>query len=344
LDKKNILVFRFSALGDVAMIVPVIAEVTSTHEVNVTIVTKKAFIPLFAELENVTVIAPDFKKKYRGVFGLWKLFRELKKMQKWDVIIDIHNVLRTKVLCWLFKASGFIVYVIKKNRTERKKLTRKKNKKLKVLSLIQHDYAKTFGRAGFSVALMPYSIYTKENKLPDELTKITGKKTGTWIGIAPFAKHKSKIYPLDKMEKVVEHFSSKENTTIFLFGGGKYESEELNNWETKFPNTYSLAGKISFENELRIMAHLDCMLSMDSSNMHLANLVGIPVISVWGATHPYAGFFGHGHSSNRPVQLPLDCRPCSVYGNKPCYKGTYECLNNIEPEMIIKEIEKDLVS
>ena len=42
--------------------------------------------------------------------------------------------------------------------------------------------------------------------------------------------------------------------------------------------------------ELNLMSHLDVMLSMDSANMHLASLVNIPVVSVWGATHPYAGF------------------------------------------------------
>lgn len=342
MEKKNILVIRFSALGDVAMTVPVIAQVVSKHNVNVTILTKKAFVPLFAELKNVSIICPDLKEKHKGIIGMWRLFREIKKNQKWDAVIDIHDVLRTKALDLFFSISGTPVTIIKKDRSGRKGLTRKKNKKLRLLSVIQDEYTQTFAKAGFPVSVIPYSIYSKEDKLPDELVKITGEKTQKWIGIAPFAKHQSKIYPLEKMEKIIEYFSTKTNFKVFLYGGGKYESEQLNCWQQKYKNVFSLAGKISFENELRTMAHLDCMLSMDSSNMHLANLVNVPVISVWGATHPYAGFLSKGNPHNKEIQLMLDCRPCSVYGNKPCYKGTYECMNNITPEMIITEIEKNL--
>ena len=90
------------------------------------------------------------------------------------------------------------------------------------------------------------------------------------------------------------------------------------------------------------MSHLDVMLSMDSSNMHLASLTGTPVVSVWGATHPYAGFMGWGQTEEYAVQIPLDCRPCSVYGQKPCLRGDYACMRNIAPEAIVEKVEKVL--
>ena len=92
--------------------------------------------------------------------------------------------------------------------------------------------------------------------------------------------------------------------------------------------------------ELILMSHLDVMVSMDSSNMHMASLVGTKVVSIWGATHPYAGFMGWRQSEENAVQLDMPCRPCSVYGNKPCLRGDYACMNNISPEMIIEKIAK----
>lgn len=342
MEKKNILVIRLSALGDVAMSVPIVAQASYKHNIKITVLTKKTFVPLFSELENVSIISADLTGRHKGIKGLFVLFLDIYKKEKWDGIVDLHNVIRTKALDFLFRICGISVFVIKKDRSGRRGLTRKKNKKLKLLSVIQNEYAETLTRAGFATSAMPYAIYTKENELPEELQKLTGEKAEKWIGIAPFAKHQSKIYPLEKMEKIIHYFSTETTAKIFLFGGGKSESEQLSTWQNKYANTFSLAGKISFENELRIMAHLDCMLSMDSSNMHLANLVKIPVISIWGATHPFAGFISKGHSSNKEIQLDLNCRPCSVYGNKKCYKGTYECMQNIDYKTIIREIEETI--
>ena len=91
--------------------------------------------------------------------------------------------------------------------------------------------------------------------------------------------------------------------------------------------------------ELALMSHLDVMLAMDSGNMHLASLVGTPVVSVWGATHPYAGFMGWGQSEKNAVQISLPCRPCSIFGNKPCIRGDYACLRQITPNQIIEKVE-----
>lgn len=72
--------------------------------------------------------------------------------------------------------------------------------------------------------------------------------------------------------------------------------------------------------------------------MHLASLVETPVVSVWGATHPYAGFYGYKQDLNNIVQAELFCRPCSIYGNKPCYRGNYECMELINPEIIVSKV------
>ena len=88
------------------------------------------------------------------------------------------------------------------------------------------------------------------------------------------------------------------------------------------------------------MSHLDVMLSMDSSNMHMASLTATPVVSVWGATHPYGGFMGWKQPAENAIQADLDCRPCSIYGKRPCRRGDLACMNLIRPEIIIEKIEQ----
>ncbi|MBR2887786.1 MAG: glycosyl transferase family 1, partial [Bacteroidales bacterium] len=102
----------------------------------------------------------------------------------------------------------------------------------------------------------------------------------------------------------------------------------------------SLVGRSGgLANELNLIADLDCMLSMDSANMHLASLVGTRAVSVWGATHPAAGFLGFNQNPDDAVQVDLPCRPCSVYGNKPCHIAEqYKCLNSITAEGIVEKI------
>ena len=80
------------------------------------------------------------------------------------------------------------------------------------------------------------------------------------------------------------------------------------------------------------------MVSMDSANMHLASLVDIPVVSIWGATHPYCGFKGWRQNDENIIQLPLTCRPCSVFGDRPCHRGDYLCLNGIKPAIVTDKI------
>ena len=180
-------------------------------------------------------------------------------------------------------------------------------------------------------------VLSEKEEVKAESLKPRGEK---WIGIAPFAAHKGKIYPLEKMERVIELLLEREpNCRIFLFGGGAEERELLTQWESRHDRcTCALLG--SLYNELVLMSHLDTMVSMDSANMHLASLTGTRVVSVWGATHPFAGFMGWNQSSADAVQTTLPCRPCSIFGNKPCLHGDYPCLNSITPEEIVERVLK----
>ncbi|MDB5125353.1 MAG: hypothetical protein JWP94_3482 [Mucilaginibacter sp.] len=335
---KHILVIRFSAMGDVAMTVPVIkALLAQNPEVQVTYVSRPAFAAFFDNIPRLTYIAANLDKEYNGPGGIIKLFRKL-KAERYDALADLHNNLRSKILRRLFRLSGLTYAYIDKGRSEKKLLTRFPGKVLKPLKLTTERYADVFRKLGFSL-ILEHRLIKQPVQLTDELITITGKKTRQWIGIAPFAKHKGKIYPLERMEEVVGMLNNR-NITIFLFGGSLLEEEICRQWEAKYSKATSLVNRLTMQQELMLISQLDVMLSMDSAGMHLASLEGVPVVSVWGATHHYAGFLGYGQSENDIIADDIECRPCSVYGDKPCFRKDYACLYNIAPATIINSLNK----
>lgn len=335
----HVLAIRFSALGDVAMTVPVVYSFAKAYpEHELTILSSFFCAPLFEYMPaNIHFKGVDLKN-YRGVSGLNKLYRELKD-EKYDAVVDWHDVLRTIFLRFCFLCNNVPVAVIRKGRAEKKKLTRSLHKEMKPLKSSFTRYALALSELGFPVELEFSSIYGSKQGPFSRIESLTGKKGDScWIGIAPFAQHKGKIYPIDSMEQVIQILADEKNIKIFLFGGGAHEREICDIWASRYPFVQSLVGNSRLEEELIVMSHLDIMLSMDSANMHLASVVGCPVISVWGATHPYTGFMGWGQNEINTVQLELPCRPCSVYGKKMCKRGDLACLTHIRPQQIVEKI------
>lgn len=337
----HILLIRFSALGDVAMTIPVIHSLAVQYpQHEITVLSRSALQPLFQGLPaNVHFVGADLTGRHRGICGLNRLYAQLKALHI-DYVADLHGVLRSRYLCFRFRLAGVMCASIFKGRAGKKKLVRRHHKVLVNQKSSFRRYADVFEKLGFPVLVNFVSIYGNGKGDFSQIESVTGPKgQQKWIGIAPFAQHKGKIYPIELQEQIVAYFASRPDVKVFLFGGGKAEQAVFDEWMVKYPAVTSLIGKLHMNTELILMSYLDVMLSMDSANMHLASLVNTPVVSVWGATHPYAGFMGWKQLPVNTVQLDLSCRPCSVYGQKPCWRGDYACLNDIKPERIIAKIE-----
>ncbi len=344
---KHILVIRLSALGDVAMTIPVIYSVARTYpHITFTVLTQAVASKLFIQApENVSVVVADVKGRHAGISGLWRLFRELRRLHI-DAVVDLHDVLRSKWLRFWFSVSGTKCVVIDKGRAEKRRLTSRTHKRFRPLKSSIVRYEEVFTRLGLTFVPRFTSLYGDEKGATTLFSEIVSDKAENeiWIGVAPFAKHKGKIYPVSQMERVVARLAEKKNCRIFLFGGGDDEVQVFNCWKSRYPNIISMGGKHGFEKELALISHLDVMITMDSANMHLASLVGVRVVSVWGATHPYAGFLGWNQSPSDALGVELSCRPCSVFGNKPCFRGDYACMNQLPPEAIVQRVEQVLTA
>lgn len=337
-NHQHILIIRLSAMGDVAMTVPVIRALTEKYpDCKITVLSKPFFKPLFDTIPQVSFFAAQVNTKHKGILGLLKLYRELKK-EKITHVADFHNVLRSKILRALFIFDGKPSIFIDKGRAEKKALTRTKNKIFKQLKTSHQRYADVLNKLGFTLDLSNPTPINKI-KLAEKITLYTGLKKDTWIGIAPFAAFKGKVYPLQLMEEVIEEMASK-GFKIFLFGGGKREIEILNTLENIHDSIVNLAGKLSFKEELEVIGVLDVMVAMDSGNAHLAAMQQVKTITLWGVTHPYAGFAPFDQPDDYSVVSDLEKYPkipCSIYGNKVA-NGYENVMETIAPTKVIEKI------
>ncbi len=342
----NLLLFRFSAMGDVALVAPVIQAITARYpHARLTLVTRPKFAVFFGQFKNVEVVGVDFDGAYSGLAGLYRLFGELRQRQAFDRVVDLHQNLRSAVLKNLFRLAGIPSVTIHKGRAEKKALTRKHNKIRRVLPHSVERYAQTANRAKLAVQPSPNFRF----QVPEEaLRELSGflaaqpiRPNVPWLGVAPFAQHPQKMWPFERFGPLLTHVLDQHPTQVFLFGGGAAETAQLVALQQQIPPAIVVAGKLSMAAELALIQRLTGMVCMDSGNMHLAALSGVPVVSIWGATHPDAGFGPWGQGREAIVQVPVDqlpCRPCSVFGNKPCWRGDLACLNDISIDTVAEQI------
>ncbi|MEO9893573.1 glycosyltransferase family 9 protein [Aurantibacter sp.] len=345
-NSSHILVIRLSAMGDVAMTVPVLAAFFEKYpNVKITVLTRKFLAPVFEPFPNVSVFEAEVKGRHQGFLGLWRLFRELKSLNI-DVVADLHNVLRSNILKSFFAFTSIPFEQIDKGRLEKKVLTALKGGELKnSLKSTHQRYVDVFSNLGFSFDLShakPIDVLITSNKVKELVSGVSKKK----IGIAPFAAYKSKMYPLEFMEDVICELNKSKAYQIFFFGGGATEIKVLQNFDTTYKNAVNCAGLLTFQEELQLISKLDIMVAMDSGNAHLAANYGVPILTLWGVTHPYAGFSPFNFGKNEMLMADRSVYPLiptSIYGNK-FPEGYENAMTTISPAEILRNIEKILLS
>jgi len=327
-------------MGDVALIAPVIRELKHQYpEADITLVTRSAFSPFFSVIDRLELFTPDFKNRHKGLSGIIYLFRDLRKLRKFNHVIDLHDVIRTKILRWLFMFSGIPVAVIDKGRAEKRGVITGKNK-IQLKHSVER-YRDVFKKAGFNVKAEtgPWIIPPAEGmKRVSMLMRETGLLQ---IGVAPYAKHDLKMWPEENMIRLLKLIAQQFKVRFWLFGG-KEETEQLISFQNKISESVLVAGTLNLDEELALISRLDLMIAMDSSNMHMAALTGTKTISIWGGTDPLTGFGPWQQPDSYAIRIPVEeltCRPCTVYGKGTCRRGDFACMNRLTPEIVFQSLE-----
>ena len=300
---RHLLVLRTSAMGDVAMLPHALRALMSAYPgLRVTVATRPVFKPFFEGL-GVDFLDVDLKGVHHSLRGMWRLAAEARRLGV-DAVADVHDVLRSRAFRLSMTLHGIPVAFIHKGRAEKRRFIRCGSRGMEPLRHTVLRYCDTFRRLGF-VFDDPEPARRQERPEP------FGPKEGVWVGFAPFSAQRGKTYPEELRREAMER---------------------------TYPNVTALFGKVGLDGEMDLIADLDCVVSMDSLVMHLAALVATPVVSVWGATHPGLGFLGYGCDPRGVLQADMACRPCSVFGSKPCRYGDYRCLKAVTPAMIAERV------
>ena len=318
------------------MTIPVIRIVLKQYpRIKISILTKPVFIELFREFENVNLIPAEIKGRHRGLIGIFRLRNELKELNI-DAVIDLHNVLRTNFLKFLW---GRNFHQIDKGRKQKTSLI--KGRFFKQIKTTHQRYLDVFNKINMNVSISK-PVFPKKSSLEKHNKKVIIDSNKKLIGIAPFAKHEAKTYSFEKMKKIIEYVS--EEHIILLFGGGEIEEKLLGKISENNKNVFSLVNGFSLSDQMDFMSNLDLMISMDSANGHLAAMYGVKVITIWGVTHPYAGFLPFHQNiktSIMPDRKKYPKIPTSIYGDK-YPKGYKNAIDSISTEEIIQKIKETL--
>ncbi|MBD5312558.1 MAG: glycosyltransferase family 9 protein [Bacteroides sp.] len=346
----GVLLTRFSALGDVAMTVPAVYDACRANpEVRFIFVTRPGPAGVFVNPPpNLAVEGIDLNL-FKGPGGIWRLTRQLIKKYGADTYVDLHDVLRTRIMRAAARLHGLKVTRLDKMRRRRRELISGHDRT--PLRPTVARYADAIETAGLRRGGGFTSVYDGHRADPALFAAVTvpRRPDETWVAIAPFAAHAGKRLPLSLVREVTATLLSRPGVRIFVMGFGPDESRIIDSiapehTDGRLLNMAALRAGITAE--LALMSHCDVMLTADSANMHLASLAGLSAVSVWGATHPAAGFLGYGQRLSDCVQINMDCRPCSIYGNRPCRHPegdtTYPCLNRITAGRVLECLDEVL--
>jgi ADP-heptose:LPS heptosyltransferase len=336
---KNLLVLRLSSMGDVLLTLPVMTGILDKNPgVQLIFVTRKKFIPYFAGIDRLTAVPFDPGGRHRGFTGLIRLFSELRRYP-FDAVIDLHGILRTWVLDALFMLSGRRAYTVSKHRRQRR-LAITNRQPGKVLPHATERYLKVFERAGMQTAMNPDVFST----LPANRAGAGINREIVRIGIAPLSRHQTKNWGLDQVSRLIR-LTRKEFMTEFHLFGGPEDAQLLDS--VSGTGIFNHAGKMDPLDELKLIRTMDVFLSMDSANMHLAAMAGVPTVSLWGATDPSLGFaplFQAPENALYTDSPQVSCRPCSIYGEVPCknHATPMICMSSIQPVRVLAKIKEIL--
>lgn len=324
--KRKLLIIRNSALGDVAMTIPVVYSLAAAYpELEICFLTRPQFAKmLICPPANLRVIEVDYKVRYKGLSGTLKLLHKLGK-EKFTDVADFHDILRSWVIDAYMRLRGARVSKVDKDRSSRISLIVDKQEQKPYIQ----RYVDCLAKLGFEFPLSFRSLDLSAVAAP----AIEVRQPA--IGVAPFARFETKAYPAGLMRQVVEMLCAR-GCSVYLFGGKGREQEVMERWARTIEGCHNVAGKTSIEQELLLMSRMQYMITMDSANHHLASLAGTRVISIWGGTVPYGGYMAYGQSAADAICRGLDCQPCSVSGSESCMrKQKMECLASISPQSIV---------
>jgi len=325
------IVFRLGHLGDVALTTGVLSYWHEEKGDTFIFITRTGNAPLFKGNPAIEKIITLSDEQLKGAAWL-KTAGLLARKYKKHTLLDLHGTLRSRILSLRWK--GPVRRYPKLNLARRLYSATHAERYRNILEAtnVPQRYAMAVeDRPPGQEELLP-RIFLSDKELAGASDLLTGMTVGKpLIALHPYATHPSKQWPR-------EHWLG---LTGLLAGSGIDWFVVGRDTNPLFAeHEHDLTNKTDLRETCALMARSDLLITGDSGPMHLACGVGTPVAALFGPTSKAWGFYPAG-PEDRVLELPLDCRPCSLHGAQSCKKG-FECVLAITPEKVM-EVVRDIV-
>ena len=285
-----------------------------------------------------SLIKFDPKEKHQGISGFLKLIQELKAFE-FDLVVDLHANLRSFIIRHLLKAKVKIKY--DKRWLARFLLVHFKYIKVKPVHTVD-SYWGALKKIGVNSSEKGPEIFLDqegENFLKYFLIEKNTEKDDIVVGIHPGARWETKRWNEEKFNQVCQILNQKPKVKIILFGDQKdQEVIDRMNLQAEDQKLFK-AVNLPLNKFMSLVGRCDCFITNDSGPMHIASALGVPVVAIFGPTHPKLGFSPLG-PENIVLTANVKCSPCSLHGEKRCHKKSRLCMDLIQPEMVVDSVER----
>ncbi len=336
---EKILIIRLSSLGDIVLATPVIRSLRKKfRQSRIYFLIKRGYRDLLKNDPDIfSLIEFDPYEKHKGISGFGKLVEELRAFD-FDLVVDLHSNLRSRLIRCVLKARIRV-------KCDKRWLNRFLLVHFKFFGAnpphTVDRYLETLKRIGVNSREKDPRIFSDqddENFLKDFLIKRRVEGDDIVVGIHPGARWETKTWSEEKFVKVCRILNQKPNHRILLFGDQKDHDliERISSCtkDQKLLRAVNLPlGKL-----MSLIQRCDCFISNDSGPMHVASALGVPVVAIFGPTHPKLGFSPKG-SQNVVLTANVKCSPCSLHGERKCRKQSRYCMDLIEPEMVADAVQ-----
>ncbi len=320
---KKALVIRFNAIGDLVLTTPVV-EALATHGYEVHYLVKEAF----SELMEYN---PHVHKVWKLKDSLTEVLSKLKN-ENMDVVIDLHNNLRSRQVKSALKAKN---YTLQKDRLRLFLLTKLNINRVKERHIVYRflDVVKPLGIAVEAPAPQTYIPDTISAHLPYTLP-------AHFLVIVVGAAWTTKEIPTEKLLELITRTAYKEVVLI----GGPADKEKATLIEQRAQRPMlNMVGALTITESAYVISKAAAIVSGDTGMMHIAASLGVPSVAVYGSTHPvlgYTPFYGKHEAQYHLVQNEeLSCRPCTKQGQNQCPKGHFKCMLDLDVDELVSKVD-----
>ena len=330
------LIIRFSSVGDIILSSPLVRALHRTFpEMQLDFLVKDDYADLVRYNPHLHQIVPFASNG--GLSGLLEL-RRMIQSQRYDLILDIHDSLRSRVVCFGLSR----VRRINKRKFARFALVAWKRRWYASLGGapdVAARYIETASEFGVRDDGEPPEIFIPDASISRAQQMLEGVNRPA-LGICPSARHATKMWPEERFASAGLAIARTHHLPILLFGAREdhLRCESIRTRITKNDpsiDVRNLAGSTSLLDTAAMMDRCALVLTNDTGLMHLAVARHRPVIAIFGSTVREFGFFPRGTQSVVIERQDLACRPCSHIGLSACPRGHFKCMNDIAPDAVI---------